>query len=972
MFDVRPVDQTGDLDWKKIQSVSDQNFEAEKQSEIKKFQIEKPIRTYILGVGIENENAPIFHDPEFDLDEILEYEVSDDRKEFLLESERKRLEKKQKLIQEKIRSIHKEKEAAIIAEKIRKQQEHEKFLYTEALRRRENLKKIAENNRKLQEERENEILRKLENEKKEMAQKQMLARQLEEKERKEKEYRLRKEREQQEFIIKAEKARKEKEKEEFLRAEALRKQERLRKIAEDNFRMQKEREAVILKQRKELERQKALWLEEEQRAEKELRENETKMFVQEESIAKNKSNSERNEFSLSNLFFPPQFSLQFDARNSLMMFATVALVMSFMLGGISYASKGFGLKGKVLGVSQKGLDNLSAAVEEITQQNFENSSKQFSEAYANFSQASQDIDDMGGVLLETTRFIPFASKVSSGRNAVEAGKHFSAAGQSLNEVVKKLTELKNPQDASNENEASLLNIFKSVENNIADAKKELDTAQENLDKISIDDLPEDKRDKFLLLKQKLPEIRAAFDMFLENSHIFVELLGGNGPRKYLFLFQNNSEMRPTGGFIGSYGLLDMANGHVKKFFIDGIFNPDGQLREKIVPPLPIQKISATWSMHDSNWFPDFTLSAKKAIYFYEKTGGPTADGVITLTPTLMQELLEITGPIEMPDYGVTLDSENFTQVTQYEVEVDYDKEENKPKKILSDLAPIVLEKLLASKDIKTISKTINVFMNGLKEKHVLLYFQDKNLENIVSKQGWSGEILPASKDYLSVINTNINGFKTDAVVEESINHKAEIQRDGSVIDTVTITRKHKGGDSEYDWFNKVNADYMRVYVPEGSKLMEVSGQTRETNKPSLDYDALGFKRDSDVQNEENNTQIDPESGTRVYNEAGKTVFANWVYVSPQETVTISYKYLLPFSLFKVEVKDSEQIDSYSLIVQKQSGSTGSLLMSDVSYPENYSVKWSFPDDIEKNINDLKIKTTLERDHFKGVVFEKNY
>jgi hypothetical protein len=437
------------------------------------------------------------------------------------------------------------------------------------------------------------------------------------------------------------------------------------------------------------------------------------------------------------------------------------------------------------------------------------------------------------------------------------------------------------------------------------------------------------------------------------------------------LFQNNSEMRATGGFIGSYGLLSIANGHVNKFFIDGIFNPDGQLKDKIVPPAPIQKISAVWSMHDSNWFADFPMSAQKAILFYEKTGGPTADGVITLTPTIIQKLLEITGPIEMPEYDVTLDANNFVEATQFEVEVDYDKEENKPKKILSDLAPILFEKLFNASDLKNIAKVIGVLSDGLSEKQILLYSQNSQLQRIIAQQKWSGEILPADKDYLSVINTNINGFKTDAVVKENISHKADLQSDSSIIDTVTITRKHTGGNFEYEWFNKVNANYMRVYVPQGSKLLEVSGQTRETNNPPLDYDGLGFKRDADVQAEEKNMTIDPESGTRVYNEKDKTVFANWVYVSPQEEVTITYKYLLPFSLFKVLVEKERQLDSYSLVVQKQSGSLGSSFVSHISYPADYEIKWNLPENIKKETGELKNEVTLETDYFEGVLFEKN-
>jgi len=417
-------------------------------------------------------------------------------------------------------------------------------------------------------------------------------------------------------------------------------------------------------------------------------------------------------------------------------------------------------------------------------------------------------------------------------------------------------------------------------------------------------------------------------------------------------------------------LLDISNGRVKNFFIDGIYNPDGQLKEKIVPPQPIQKISAAWSLHDSNWFADFPMSAKKAITFYEKTGGPTVDGVVTFTPALIKKMLAITGPIEMPEYEVTLDENNFTEVTQYEVEVDYDKEENEPKKILADLAPILLQKLLDKKDIESISKIVQVLLLGLDEKHILIYSSNPELQRIVSQQGWSGEILPSSCDYLSVINTNINGFKTDAVVEEKIEHGAEIQEDGSIVDTVTITRRHTGGNSEYEWFNKVNADYMRVYVPEGAKLLEASGHTREAHKQPLDYDALNFKRDADVEREERDMIIDPESGTRIYNEAGKTVFANWVYISPQEEVSVTYKYILPVRMFQVSIDGSNPVDSYSLVFQKQSGSYGSLLESRIQYPSSYEIKWSFPENMEKGSDGVRINTDLSLDRFAGVVFEK--
>jgi len=680
------------------------------------------------------------------------------------------------------------------------------------------------------------------------------------------------------------------------------------------------------------------------------------------------SKKTQEEFSFSDLFFPSRFNLNFNPQKIAFNFVIFSLIIAILIGGFSFGAKGVRIKGKVLGTSQDGFSSLNVAIEEIKSQDYEASGLEFEKSYKKFSEASNDLDEMGKIFIEISKFFPFSSKLSSGKNLVEAGKHIAIAGQSLNEIIKTTSALKNPLSVDENQNVSLLEIFQSAKKEMVTVNQELEKIQENIIEVNIDDLPEDKKNQFLSLKEKLPEVVKITNDFLNNGEIFVDLLGGNGPRKYLFLFQNNQEMRATGGFIGSYGLMDIANGRIRKFFIDGIFNPDGQFQDKIVPPKPIQKISAAWSLHDSNWFPNFPDSAKKAIIFYEKTGGPTADGVITLTPTAMQKLLKITGPIEMKDYDVTIDADNFIEKTQYEVEVGYDKEENEPKKILSDLAPIILDKIFNARDTKSIAMTIQALSSGLSEKHILLYSENESLQKIISEKGWSGEILVAQKDYLSVINSNINGYKTDGIIDEEISHEAQIQSDGSIIDTVTITRHHNGGNYEHEWWNKVNANYMRVYVPIGSRLLDVSGQTREINDPPLNYNALGFKKDSSVENEEKQTLIDENSGTRIYEESGKTVFANWTYVSPQETMTLKYKYLLPF---KISMKEDKPVNSYSLLAQKQSGSIGSKFTSNITFPKDYNVEWNYPENEKNKNSELKFETKLDLDRFVGLVFTKS-
>ena len=196
----------------------------------------------------------------------------------------------------------------------------------------------------------------------------------------------------------------------------------------------------------------------------------------------------------------------------------------------------------------------------------------------------------------------------------------------------------------------------------------------------------------------------------------------------------------------------------------------------------------------------------------------------------------------------------------------------------------------------------------------------------------------------------------------------QFQNDGSIVDTVAITRKHNGGNAQYEWWNKVNSDFMRVYVPEGSKLLEASGQTREIVSPPLDYAALGFKRDPQVEQNNQDAKIDEESGTKIYQEKNKSVFANWVYVSPGESVTVTYKYLLPFKLTFDPLH--HPVDSFSTLYQKQSGSPGSKLFSNIKLPDSNAIIWKWPDNPKSDGQNYSLETTLDIDRVVGLAIGK--
>ncbi|MBT3356090.1 DUF4012 domain-containing protein [bacterium] len=651
-------------------------------------------------------------------------------------------------------------------------------------------------------------------------------------------------------------------------------------------------------------------------------------------------------------------------------FVATSFVAFLMVGSIVFVSYGFQVQENVKVKGRQALGHLDKAKDQLRGQDFLSAKTSFASAVEEFESAQKELDRIGGDMLNVFSTLPILSRLSSGKNVVDAGNELTKAAKELSSAIEVLSELKNPfsfEEEGSESQQSMLDMFKVMQEKLSVAEESLTKAEKDLSLVDIEDLPSEYQDKFRKIKGTLPMVLSMIRTFEQNSEIFLELLGHNGPRKYLLLFQNNQEMRATGGFIGSYGILHISNGKIKKLLIEGIYNPDGQLKYDVVPPLPIQKISASWSTHDSNWFPHFPTTAEKVAMFYEYTGGPTVDGIITMTPTVLQRMLEITGPIEMEDYNTTVNTENFIEATQYEVEVDYDKTENKPKQFLADLAPRIITSLFEARDVGDASMTLEMFSDMLKERHIMLYSMNNDVQSAIAGQGWSGGILKTEKDYLMVINSNINGFKTDGVIDETITHNSKIAEDGTITNTVKIKRVHNGGDTDYAWWNKVNSNYMRVYVPKGSKLLSVKGQTREINEPPIDYDKLGFKRDKDVVREENSIELDEETGTRIYEEEGKTVFANWVYVSPKETVQVEYTYQLPF---KIDTHKNEQVsDTYSLLVQKQSGSLGSNFSSKVEYESKINPIWMYPQNIGRDENVLDVKAKLTTDLFFGTVFQ---
>lgn len=479
--------------------------------------------------------------------------------------------------------------------------------------------------------------------------------------------------------------------------------------------------------------------------------------------------------------------------------------------------------------------------------------------------------------------------------------------------------------------------------------------------VDASDLPAGVRARFLFLQEKTELLRQSIQFFSTNLTVLQDVAGMNGPRKYLLLIQNNHELRATGGFIGTYGLLELGGGKFD-LKIDGIYNPDGQFRDNIIPPKPLQKITAAWTLHDSNWWADFPTSARQAMRFFEQTGNPTVDGVVAIDPEILAVLLAITGPIELPEYGVTVDSGNYLPILQESVEVKYDKEANTPKKIIGDLGVEIMKRLLVN-PIEKSDELVAGMLELLAERHIQLYSTNAKAEADIQMLGWGGETKDTSFDYLRVVHSNINGYKTDGVMERGYTLKTRIGDDGSVTNIVTITKKHTGGNTPYEWWNKVNVDYLRVYAPLGSTLVRATGLTPESVPSPVNYGALQFKTDDAVVASETTQNYNAEGGVYTSSEQGKTTFAGWMYVSPGEQGVVTLEYTLPFRLTRSEVY------RYSLFWQKQAGLGSVPIEYTVDYPDEWNMLWHTGSSFTQQSGFIGAKTTLQRDRFYGMIWE---
>ncbi len=442
-------------------------------------------------------------------------------------------------------------------------------------------------------------------------------------------------------------------------------------------------------------------------------------------------------------------------------------------------------------------------------------------------------------------------------------------------------------------------------------------------------------DNYLKYSSELRDL----DRFLGGT---IDLLKSD-ERHVLIFFQNIAEIRPGGGFIGSYADVTVKNGQLANIDVRDIYDPDGQLDMKVVPPQEIKTMSQDWGARDANWFFDFPTSAKTIVYFLEQSKmysekHITFDAAIGLNLNVMRSVLDVIGPVPLEEYGVVIDSENFLKEIQREVETGKDKMAGEPKRILKVLAPIVLErmKVLSEPQLQELVKAIGVHFA---DKDIMVYAKDQNIRHFIETANIDGGVfkLPNSfwGSYLAVVNANVAGGKTDVFMDEFIEARIDVDTSGGTFTDLQVTRSHLGKNEKDPWWKATNKNFIQIYTNPNASLVSLKGNDIKNLVSDFNYEANGYVTLPQLDSIEKSKIFVNTYNTWTLEAFGKAGFGTWFNVPAGISKTLSVRYQTPEDTQTATITGRV----FMFVFDKQSGVNTRLRIS-ISAPLGYTWKES--------------------------------
>ena len=576
--------------------------------------------------------------------------------------------------------------------------------------------------------------------------------------------------------------------------------------------------------------------------------------------------------------------------------------------------------GQVLAGALDGQDALESAQDNIWSLELEDAQQDFLDAEDAFEKANRSL-----IVFSPLRLLPWFNDQFKAVSAVlRAGEVSSEALSEILFVGSDVLRLAMEEDdlvdgwsnLDTETRTQILQRFHSSLSTFEIAQNEIKIISEDLNDDTNGTLIgflEIQRD---VASNKLETVERALGVVVQASAL-VPVVSGEDGGNILLLFLNNDELRPGGGFIGSFGIVQVEAGLVKDVTTYDVMAVDGPVLDTRVetPPEPLGEYLGVpaWFLRDANWSPDFVESTNQSIqYFNEelREAGDRAvidpniefDAVVGVTTRFASDILSVVGDVRVDGEVFTKDNisdalANAVEFTFIDRGVDFEDR----KAIIQDIVSEVHDRL-ETLSLDEWRKLFTHLGDRLEDKNVMLYSSREDVMKLFDRQGWTGRVdVEHVGDYLMVVDANMAALKTDPAVSRSVHYEIVPDGDG-LMAKVSINYQH---NKPFDPKTSRYRTYTRFYVPLGSEFVSAEG--------TLTADRL------------KNPQELPDEVV-ISEELGKTVFGMFTSVEPLSTHELIVKYKLPEDISK-DVRHGD----YELLVQKQLGAQNNTLTLDLDF-----------------------------------------
>ena len=429
---------------------------------------------------------------------------------------------------------------------------------------------------------------------------------------------------------------------------------------------------------------------------------------------------------------------------------------------------------------------------------------------------------------------------------------------------------------------------------------------------------EDSRD---LVLTELNRVEPTLDGYVRAQDDLPDMLGMSGPRRYLILAEDPAELRPSGGFIGTYGLVTFDQGRItERTFRNTLLLDFTPGPPYVTPPTGLGNhllgTKYSWQLADAGWSPDFPTAAQKALELYTlESGDSRIDGVIALDTYSIDFVLGVTGPISVPEYGVTVKAGETTMTMLSNTRQPTDPSTDR-KAILDVFGAKLLSAMMATPTARW-PDLMTALGNAAGQRHLMAWTKDEGAESLIGWAGWDGAVRQDVGDYVQAADANVAPTsKYNLVTHRSLDLQVQIDDVGNAKDTLNLTWDNRALLPEasallklpYTGTNGMLGNYLRVLTPDRSRLQSVSGG-----------------------------KLTPLTGVEeISAEAGRTAFGLFLMEPPGQTsATISW-----VSPYAADTGDTTGI--YRLTVQKEAGRPAEPLSVTVSVPQGATILETSP------------------------------